>query len=125
MRKIEKPWGYELVWAETDRYVGKILHINQGEQLSLQYHEVKDETLFLSTGRLELEVGKMGSSLEVVNMEPGDARHIPPGMVHRMLALEASDVFEVSTPHLDDVVRLQDRYGRVGDGALVQGEDDG
>ena len=112
MRRVDKPWGYEIIFAETDDYVGKILHVDKGHQLSLQYHEVKDETLYLSTGSLELEV-KEGDDLVARVMEPGDARHIPPGTVHRMRALTTCDIFEVSTPHLDDVVRLEDRYGRV------------
>ena len=113
MRRVEKPWGYELIWADTEHYVGKILHVDEGEQLSLQYHEVKDETLYLSTGLLELELGK-GDDLVAQVMKPGDAQHISPGTVHRMRAIETSDVFEVSTPHLDDVVRMEDRYGREG-----------
>ena len=111
MRKVDKPWGYELIWAETRDYVGKILHIDEGEQLSLQYHEVKDETLYVSSGQLELEL-KEGDELVAHVMNPGDSQHIPPGTVHRMRALSTCDVFEVSTPHLDDVVRIEDRYGR-------------
>jgi len=113
MRRVEKPWGYELIWAETEHYVGKILHVQEGEQLSLQYHEVKDETLFLSTGQLELELGDADELVAQV-MNPGDAVHIAPGTVHRMRAISTCDVFEVSTPHLDDVVRVEDRYGREG-----------
>lgn len=113
MRRVEKPWGYELIFAATDHYVGKILHVNEGEQLSLQYHELKDETVFVSSGRLELEV-KDGDELVAHVLEEGEAWHIPPGTVHRMRALSSCDVFEVSTPHLDDVVRLEDRYGREG-----------
>ena len=112
MRKVDKPWGHELIFAETDAYVGKILHINVGEQLSLQYHEIKDETLYVASGRMELQVGEQGAALETVILDTGDSRRIPPGTVHRMRALETCDVFEVSTPHLDDVVRLEDRYGR-------------
>lgn len=114
MRKVDKPWGHELIWAETDSYVGKILHIEEGEQLSLQYHEVKEETLFCSRGRLELQVRNGDvEELRTVILEEGEAHHIPPRTVHRMRALSTCDVFEVSTPHLDDVVRLEDRYGRV------------
>lgn len=114
MRKVDKPWGHELIWAETDDYVGKILHIVEGEQLSLQYHEVKEETLYCQSGRLELEVQEEGEEgLSTVILEPGDAFHIRPRMVHRMRALSTCDIFEVSTPHLQDVVRLEDRYGRV------------
>ena len=111
MRIVDKPWGHELIWAETEAYVGKILHIEQGEQLSLQYHEVKEETLYCQSGRLELQIQE-GEDLTTVVLEPGQARHIPPRTVHRMRALTTCDVFEVSTPHLDDVVRLEDRYGR-------------
>ena len=114
MRKVDKPWGHEIIWAETESYVGKILHIDEGEQLSLQYHEVKEETHFCQSGRLELEVGEAGDGdLRTLILEPGQVQHIPPRTVHRMRALTTCDVFEVSTPHLDDVVRLEDRYGRV------------
>lgn len=113
MRKVDKPWGHELIWAETGSYVGKILHIEQGEQLSLQYHEIKEETLYCQSGRLELQIQEgPDGELETVILEPGQARHIPPRTVHRMRALSSCDVFEVSTPHLQDVVRLEDRYGR-------------
>ena len=109
--RVDKPWGYELHWARTDRYVGKIIHVNAGHALSLQYHNVKDETIYLWSGRLLFEV-REGDRLVQREMRPGDCRHIPPGTVHRMTALEDSDIFEVSTPELDDVVRLEDRYGR-------------
>lgn len=113
MRKVDKPWGHELIWAETDGYVGKILHIDEGEQLSLQYHEIKEETLYCQSGRLELQIREgEGDDLTTVILEPGQAHHIAPRTVHRMRALTTCDVFEVSTPHLDDVVRLEDRYGR-------------
>ncbi len=110
---VPKPWGHELVWAETTRYVGKILHINAGEALSLQYHQVKDETIRVLGGRLELQVGPEDDPPRRVQLGPGDSWHIPPGTRHRMTALEDTDVLEVSTPELDDVVRLQDRYRRV------------
>jgi mannose-6-phosphate isomerase-like protein (cupin superfamily) len=116
MQRVEKPWGYELIFAYTEKYVGKILHVEEGEQLSLQYHEVKDETVFVSSGKLELEI-KEGEELVAHVLEPGEARHIPPGTVHRMRAITTCDVFEVSTPHLDDVVRMEDRYGREGTSA--------
>lgn len=109
--RVEKPWGYELIWARTDRYVGKILHVRQGESLSLQYHEEKEETLLLVNGRILLTL-RDGDEGRVVTMEPGDAYHIPPHLIHRMEAVEDSDIAEVSTPELDDVVRLEDRYGR-------------
>ncbi len=111
MRKIAKPWGHELVWAETARYVGKVLHIRRGERLSLQYHQVKDESILLSKGLMDLEVEE-GGTLVLHRMAPGDTYHIVPGQQHRMIAVEDTDVIEVSTPELDDVVRLEDAYGR-------------
>ena len=111
--RVEKPWGYELIWARTDRYVGKILHIREGEALSLQYHRVKDETIRVLAGRLRLETGVDGAAPQTRVLESGDGAHIPPGTRHRMEALEECDLVEVSTPELDDVVRLEDRYGRV------------
>ena len=113
--RVEKPWGYELIWAKADRYVGKILHIKAGHQLSLQYHREKEETIFLSRGRMKfLFEEKQGQGLKEILMEPGDAHHVPPHSTHRMIAVEDCDVFEVSTPQLDDVVRLEDSYGRSG-----------
>lgn len=111
-RRIEKPWGYELVWAHTDRYVGKILHIERGEALSLQYHRVKDETLHVLSGALELQIGDTDDALEALQLRPGESIHLPPGRRHRLTALETCDVLEASTTELDDVVRLADRYGR-------------
>ncbi len=111
--RIEKPWGYELHWAKTDRYVGKILHITAGHALSLQYHNMKDETIFLHSGRMLFEFEENGT-LTKWEMKPGDVYHVTPKTVHRMTALEDCDVLEVSTPELDDVVRLEDRYGRKG-----------
>jgi mannose-6-phosphate isomerase len=115
-RKVDKPWGYEIWWARTDRYVGKILHLNKGESLSLQFHRVKDETIRLQSGRLLFETGAQGEqgSLRRLEMAPGDVMHITPGMLHRMTGIEDCDILEVSTPELDDVVRLEDRYGRAG-----------
>jgi len=110
-KKVEKPWGYELIWAHTERYVGKILHINNGGSLSYQYHEVKDETIRLLSGAMDLEI-EMDGQRRTLTLKPGDSFHIPPRMKHRMKALEDCDVLEVSTPELDDVVRLEDRYGR-------------
>ena len=112
-RRIDKPWGYELVWALSDRYCGKLLHVNAGEQLSLQFHRVKDETIYIHEGRIELEIGLPGDAAphtEVVGV--GSAFRIEPGVVHRFRALEDSVILEVSTPDLDDVVRLEDHYGR-------------
>jgi mannose-6-phosphate isomerase len=108
---VEKPWGHELIWAHTSRYVGKILHINSGESLSYQYHRVKDETIRLLAGSLELDMELEGKRTKL-KLEPGDCFHIIPGMKHRMTALKECDVLEVSTPELEDVVRLEDRYGR-------------
>lgn len=110
-RRVEKPWGYELVWAHTDRYAGKILHIKKGECLSFQYHQKKDESIHLLSGAMELEVEETAGK-QSISLGAGDCFHITPGMKHRMIALEDCDVFEVSTPELDDVVRLEDRYGR-------------
>ena len=114
--RVDKPWGHELVWARTDRYVGKILHVRKGESLSLQYHKVKDETILLQSGRLLFETRAVGEEgdLKRLEMEPGDVFHIVPGTLHRMTGLEDCDILEVSTPELDDVVRLEDRYGRAG-----------
>ena len=109
--RVDKPWGYELRWATTDRYVGKVIHVEAGHALSLQYHNVKDETILLWSGRLTFEIEENGKRVSR-EMSPGDHVHITPGTVHRMTAIEDSDIFEVSTPELEDVVRLEDRYGR-------------
>ena len=112
-QREDKPWGYELVWALTESYCAKLLFVRAGEQLSLQFHNVKDETIYVHSGRIELEIGAPGDAVresEVVG--PGATYRITPGAVHRWRALEDSVVFEASTPHVDDVVRLEDRYGR-------------
>jgi mannose-6-phosphate isomerase len=109
--RVEKPWGYELHWAKTDKYVGKILHVNAGHALSLQYHNRKEETIFLWSGRMIFEIERNGT-LTKIEMKAGDRIHVAPKTVHRMTAAEDCDIFEVSTPELDDVVRLEDRYGR-------------
>jgi mannose-6-phosphate isomerase len=111
--RVEKPWGHELIWARTERYVGKILHVRRGHALSLQYHRVKEETIRLLSGRMRLETETDAGVREVRVLEPGDGAHVPPGLRHRMEALEDCEILEVSTPELDDVVRLEDRYGRV------------
>ena len=111
MRKIDKPWGHELIWAQTDKYVGKVLHIRAGHKLSRQYHRVKEETLLVSSGSMLLEVGQ-GEEMEFRYMREGDVFHVSPGTIHRMIAETDVDVTEVSTPELDDVVRLEDSYGR-------------
>ena len=110
--RVEKPWGYEMIWANTDRYVGKILHINAGEALSLQYHERKDETIHVLRGRMLFEVGVSEDELEEVELAEGQSFRIKPGTRHRMTAITDCDLLEASTPDLGDVVRLQDRYGR-------------
>jgi mannose-6-phosphate isomerase len=115
--KVEKPWGYELHWAKTERYVGKLIHVNAGHALSLQYHNQKDETIFLWAGRMLFEIaegheGTAEGPLVTREMKPGEAVHVTPKTVHRMTAITDCDIFEVSTPELHDVVRLEDRYGR-------------
>lgn len=109
--RVDKPWGYELHWAKTDRYVGKVIHVNKGHALSLQYHNQKDETIFLWSGKILFEIEKDGQ-LVGWEMLPGESVHVTPKTVHRMTAIEESDIMEVSTPELHDVVRLEDRYGR-------------
>jgi quercetin dioxygenase-like cupin family protein len=115
VERVEKPWGYELRWAKTDRYVGKIIHVNAGHALSLQYHNLKDETIYLWSGKLLFEIHK-DDGPATHQMLPGECVHITPGTVHRMTAIEDSDIFEVSTPEIHDVVRLEDNYGRKGIG---------
>jgi mannose-6-phosphate isomerase-like protein (cupin superfamily) len=111
---VDKPWGHELIWANTDRYVGKILHIKKGHSLSLQYHQKKDETIMLLVGRMELVHYRDGEEPKVTVLEPRQPFHIGPQLRHRMTAVEDCDVVEVSTAELDDVVRLDDNYGRAG-----------
>ncbi|MBA3644562.1 MAG: cupin domain-containing protein [Gemmatimonadaceae bacterium] len=110
---VNKPWGYERIWARTDRYVGKVLHINAGEELSLQYHNTKDETVHLLTGEMVYRV-KLGEELEDMHLKKGESFRITPGTVHQMTAVTDCDVLEVSTPEIDDVVRVSDKYGRQG-----------
>ena len=117
-RKVEKPWGWELIWAHAEDYVGKILFVRAGHSLSLQFHREKDEAWYVQSGRAEAEVGAVGEA--VLNQEvigPGAALHFPPGTVHRLTAIEDTTIIEVSTPHLEDIVRLEDRYGREGTSA--------
>ncbi len=116
-KRVEKPWGWELHWADTDLYVGKILHVNAGEALSLQYHEQKDETICVLSGTLTLVVGPGADVLEEITLRTHDAYRIRPGVVHRMVAVTECDILEASTPHLQDIVRLEDRYGRTSDDA--------
>jgi mannose-6-phosphate isomerase-like protein (cupin superfamily) len=114
-RRVEKPWGWELIWALTDGYCGKLLFVRAGEALSLQYHERKDESWYVQEGRAELELSAVDATeRELVEITAGDCFHFSPLTVHRVRALEDTLVIEVSTPDLDDVVRLEDAYGREG-----------
>ena len=113
VKRVPKPWGYELIWGHTDRYVGKVLHVNQGESLSRQYHEMKDETLYVIAGKVLLELQR-GDEKDTITLEVGQAFHITPLTIHRIEAIEETDIIEVSTPEIHDVVRLDDRYGRAG-----------
>ena len=118
VKKVEKPWGHELIWALTDVYCGKVLFVKAGHSLSLQFHREKDESWLVQSGRAKLELGEAGESIlkeEVISA--GAAFHYPPGTVHRVTAIEDTTILEVSTPQLDDVVRLQDAYGREGTSA--------
>ena len=112
VKRVDKPWGYELLYATTELYCGKVIFIRSGEQLSLQFHKVKDETIFVQSGRVELEIGEPGKPVDTEVVGPGRAFRLRPGTVHRMRALEDATILEVSTPQIDDVVRLEDRYGR-------------
>ena len=112
LRRVDKPWGHELIYGLTDRYCGKLLFVRAGEELSLQFHREKDETMYVQEGRVELEIGDPGRLPESEVVGAGRAFRIPPGTVHRVRALDDAVILEVSTPHLDDVVRLEDRYGR-------------
>jgi mannose-6-phosphate isomerase-like protein (cupin superfamily) len=112
-RRVEKPWGWELIWAHADDYVGKLLFVRAGEALSLQFHNEKDESWYVQSGRVELELSAAGDA--VLNSEivgPGACFHFPAGTVHRVTALEDATIVEASTPELEDIVRLEDRYGR-------------
>jgi mannose-6-phosphate isomerase-like protein (cupin superfamily) len=114
--KVDKPWGHEVIWAVSDSYAGKILFVKAGESMSLQFHNVKDEAWYVLEGRAKLELGAAGERMlnnEVIG--PGAAFRFPPGTVHRLTAVEDTTIVEVSTPQLDDVVRLEDRYGRAGE----------
>jgi mannose-6-phosphate isomerase len=111
--RVDKPWGYELRFVRTDRYAGKVLFIKAGAQLSLQYHEKKDEAFYVQAGTLELVLGR-GDAQQVVRIGPGDSRHLTPGTIHRFRAVTDTLLFEVSTPELEDVVRIEDDYGREG-----------
>jgi mannose-6-phosphate isomerase len=115
VRRVDKPWGYELIWALTGVYCGKVLFVEAGHSLSLQFHREKDESWLVQSGRAKLELGEAGEkALKEEVVGPGAAFHYAPGTVHRITALEDTTILEVSTPHLDDVVRLEDAYGRQG-----------
>ena len=115
--RVEKPWGYELRWAVTDRYAGKLIHIDQGHRLSLQYHVQKEESIHVISGVMELLLEGNGGEIETHRLTAGMSAHIRPGRTHRFVALEDTDLVEVSSPEIDDVVRLEDRYGRAGTSA--------
>ncbi len=118
MQRTDKPWGYELLWAHTDNYAGKVIHINAGHRLSLQYHDMKEESVLVTSGTLLLNLGQ-GDDATVREMQVGESVDIPVGQIHRFEAPESGDVeiIEVSTNHLDDVVRLEDDYSREGTSA--------
>ncbi|MHB8643396.1 MAG: cupin domain-containing protein [Gaiellaceae bacterium] len=117
-RRVEKPWGWELIWAETDGYLGKVLFVKAGESLSLQFHREKEESWYIQTGRAKVELGSAGDAVlkEEVITAPAFF-HFVPGTVHRISAIEDTLIYEVSTAHPDDVVRLEDNYGREGTSA--------
>jgi len=115
--KVDKPWGHEIIWAKADRYVGKILHIEPGHVLSLQYHNKKDESIYVLSGEIILRTqqgagGQEGKLIER-RVRAGEAFHVPPKQIHQFEAVVVTDLLEASTPELDDVVRIKDRYGRV------------
>ena len=116
-RRVNKPWGNELIWALTDRYCGKIITIDTGQRLSLQYHERKDEWIHVLSGRLELELEDDGGESIATELGPGEGAHVPPLRRHRYAAIERVELIEVSSPEIDDVVRLEDDYGREGTSA--------
>lgn len=116
-RYVEKPWGSELIWTHTDRYVGKLISVNAGQRLSLQFHRVKDESIYVVAGTLNLHLENDDGEVEQMTMGPGEFRRVPTGRVHRFEAITDVELIEVSTPELDDVVRLEDDYGREGTSA--------
>jgi mannose-6-phosphate isomerase-like protein (cupin superfamily) len=115
--RVDKPWGYELRWALTDRYCGKVIHIDGGESLSLQYHVQKDEWIHVESGVLELQLEDDNGAMESHRLTPGMSARVRPGRRHRFVAIETTDLIEVSSPEIDDVVRLEDSYGRAGTSA--------
>ena len=116
-RRVDKPWGHELIWAHTDRYVGKVLVIEAGHRLSLQRHLIKDESILVTSGRLRLYLEDDDGAVQVEELVAGDHRHVPTGRIHRYEAIERCELIEVSTPELDDVIRLEDDFGREGTNA--------
>ena len=117
VERVEKPWGHEILFARSETYCGKVIFVRAGEQLSLQFHRVKDETIYVHSGRIQLDIGDPGGPLDTEVVGPGRSFRLRPGVVHRWKALEDSVVLEASTPELDDVVRLEDNYGRAEPGA--------
>lgn len=113
IERVEKPWGYELIWARNEKYAAKILHLDKGKRLSYQYHRQKDEAMFVASGKILVELEGEGEGKIVFYLNTGECLHIPALTRHRVMAVEDSDIFEVSTPELDDVVRLDDDYGRI------------
>ncbi len=112
-KRVEKPWGFELIWAHTDRYAGKLIVVETGRRLSLQLHRVKDETIYVAAGKLRLHLENDDGEIATHEMGPGDHCRIPVGRRHRFESIERVEIVEVSTPELDDVVRIEDDYGRV------------
>jgi mannose-6-phosphate isomerase len=112
--RVDKPWGHEARWAITDRYIGKLIHVSKGHRLSLQYHVQKDESIYIASGLLDLLLEDETGEVRVHRMTPGMSARVRPGRRHRFIAVEDTDIFEVSSPEIDDVVRLEDSYGREG-----------
>lgn len=113
---VTKPWGHEVIWAITKDYVGKVLVIKAGHQLSLQFHKVKEETIYVQSGTMKFQIEDGQGEMREIILSPGMSHHILPNRKHRMIAVDDCEIFEVSTPHLDDVVRLEDSYGRIPSG---------
>jgi mannose-6-phosphate isomerase-like protein (cupin superfamily) len=116
-RRVDKPWGHELIWSLTDRYCGKVLVIETGRRLSLQRHELKDEAIYVMSGRMRLYLEDDAGEVAVRELGPGDSAHVATGRIHRYEAIERVELLEVSTPELDDVIRLEDDFGREGTSA--------
>ncbi len=115
--RVEKPWGYEIRWAVTERYAGKLIHVDRGHQLSLQYHVQKEESIHVLSGEMDLQLESNSGDVETHRLTAGMSAHIRPGRKHRFVAVEDTDLLEVSSPEIDDVVRLEDSYGRAGTSA--------